>query len=314
MDQVKLIEVMSEIGAGTRGASMAMDALRIAALDFRSNYFRTHETIKVQGENELLYDKPGNFNARRIHGIVKMYERVADAVKKVLLEGDFPIVISGDHSSAGGSVTGIKMTYPEERVGVIWIDAHADLHSPYTTPSGNMHGMPLAVLLNEDNQKMKKNTLDEATVEQWNALKNVGGIAPKIQYADLVYITLRDLEEEEKQLIDNNRVMMVGTHDIRTKGVNKVAREVITHLYGCQKIYISFDVDSMDPSISKGTGTPVIGGITDKEATNLILELLQNEEVCCLEISEINPTLDNENSMAECAFEILQKVTSQLEF
>ncbi len=314
MDQVKLIEVMSEIGAGTRGASMAMEALRIAALDFRSNYFRTHETIKVQGENEMLYDKPGNFNARRIQGIVKMYERVAEAIKKVLLDGDFPIVISGDHSSAGGTVTGIKMAYPEERVGVIWIDAHADLHSPYTTPSGNMHGMPIAVLLNEDNQKMKKNTLDEATVEQWNALKNVGGIAPKIQYADLVYITLRDLEEEERQLIDNNRVMMVGTHDIRTKGVNKVAREVITHLYGCQKIYISFDVDSMDPSISKGTGTPVIGGITDKEATNLILELLQNEEVCCLEISEINPTLDNENSMAECAFEILQKVTSQLEF
>jgi arginase len=314
MDQVKLIEVMSEIGAGTRGASLSMDALRIAALDFRSNYFRTHETIRVDHENELLYDKPGNFNARRIQGVIRMYERISATVKDVLLAGDFPIIISADHSNAGGTIAGIKSAYPEQRLGVIWIDAHADLHSPFTTPSGNLHGMPLCASLNEDNLKHRKNNVDEPTTAQWQQLKNIAGIAPKFNYSDLVYVTLRDMEEEERYLIDTNRVMVQGTDDLRKKGINKVVREITSHLYGCEKIYISFDVDSMDQQVSKGTGTPVIGGITDKEATNLILELLQNEEVCCFEMSEINPTLDNENTMSEIAFEILQKVTSQLEF
>jgi arginase len=205
------------------------------------------------------------------------------------------------------------MAYPESNIGVIWIDAHADLHSPYTTPSGNLHGMPIAASLNEDNIEEKVNDLDYEVIELWEMLKSVGDCAPKIEYRDLVYITLRDFEEQEASLIKKNKVRVVTTNELRKTGVTKLSREILKYLSHCDRVYISFDVDSMDPSISRGTGTPVKGGINEREAADLILEFLQNERTCCLEFTEINPTLDSENVMAETVFEILQKVARQVE-
>jgi arginase len=124
---------------------------------------------------------------------------------------------------------------------------------------------------------------------------------------------LRDFEEQEAYLLKQNKVKNFSTNDIRKTGITKVCREAIKHLSQCDKIYISFDVDSMDPSVSRGTGTPVKGGINEREAADIILDLLQNERVCCLEFTEVNPTLDSENVMAETVFEILQKVVRQLE-
>jgi arginase len=242
-----------------------------------------------------------------------MYERVGAAVRDTLRDGRFPLLISGDHSSAGGTIAGIKMAYPESRLGVIWIDAHADLHSPYTTPSGNMHGMPLSTALNEDNIEEKVNDIDYEVIELWEMLKNVGDVSPKIEYRDLIYITLRDFEEQEAALIKKNKVKVVTTNEVRKTGVTKLSRELLKYLSHCDRIYISFDVDSMDPSVSRGTGTPVKGGLNEREAADLILELLQNERTCCLEFTEINPTLDSENVMAETVFEILQKVARQVE-
>ncbi len=314
MKPVKFIEVNSEIGAGTRGASMGVDALKIAALDYGSNMFKQIESIVVKTENQLLFEPTKTTYAKRISGVLAIYERLANTISQTLKKNNFPIVLAGDHSTAGGTIAGIKMAYPKQRLGVIWIDAHVDIHSPYTTPTGNLHGMPIAASLAEDNSSNKVNKPDKETVELWNKLKNVGGISPKINYKDIVFISVRDMEPEESYLLKKHKVRTFTTAEVKRNGVEKIARDTLVHLSHCDLIYISFDVDSMDSSISKGTGTPVRNGITEKEAGSLCVRLIQSAKVCCFEITEINPTLDKENLMAENTFEILQKVVSQLTY
>lgn len=314
MKNVKFIEVKSEIGAGTRGASMGVDAIKIAALDYGSNMFKQIESIEIKTENQLLFEPPKTPYAKRINGILAIYERTANAVAQTLKKNNFPIVLAGDHSTSGATISGIKMAYPKQKLGVIWVDAHADIHSIYTTPTGNLHGMPLAVVLAEDNISNKMNKPDKDTIDLWNRLKKVGGISPKITYKDLVYIGVRDVEPEESFLFKKHKIKAFTTAEVKRNGVEKIARDALAHLSHCNLIYVSFDVDSMDSSISKGTGTPVRNGITEKEAGSLCVRLIQNEKVCCFEIAEVNPTLDKENLMAENTFEILQKVVSQLTY
>ena len=310
--KIKIIEVKSEIGAGTRGASLGPDAIKIAALDYGSNLFSRIPTVEVKVENQLLFESTGGLYAKRLRGIINIYERLSKTISETLKSKEFPIVLAGDHSTSGGTITGIRMAYPKQRLGVIWIDAHADIHSPYTSPTGNVHGMPIAVSLAEDNSANRMNKPDKDTVDLWNKLKKVGGISPKINYGDLVYIGVRDVEPEETFLLKKHKVKMFTTNDVKRNGVEKIARDALAHLTQCQLIYVSFDVDSMDSSISKGTGTPVRNGITEKEAGSLCVRLIQNEKVCCFEIAEVNPTLDKENLMAENTFEILQRVVSQI--
>jgi arginase len=314
MKNVKFIEVKSEIGAGTRGASMGIDAIKIAALDYGSNMFKQIESTEIKTENQLLFEPPKTPYAKRISGVLAIYERLATQVAATLKKNNFPIVLAGDHSTAGGTIAGIKMAFPKQKLGVIWIDAHADIHSPFTTPTGNIHGMPIAASLAEDNFASKMNKPDKDTIDLWNKLKKVGGISPKITYNDLVYIGVRDVEPEETYLLKKHKVKAFTTAEVKRNGVEKIARDALAHLNHCNLIYVSFDVDSMDSSISKGTGTPVRNGITEKEAGSLCVRLVQNEKVCCFEICEVNPTLDKENLMAENTFEILQKVVSQLTY
>lgn len=309
---IKIIEVKSEIGAGTRGSSMGVDAIKIAALDFGSPFFKRFKTVEIPNENKLLLEPVVNDYAKRIKGIYALNERIAKEIQKTLKSDEIPIVLAGDHSSALGTISGIKMAYPDKRLGVIWIDAHADLHSPYTTPSGNMHGMPLSCVLAEDNKDRQQNKPDDETVEYWDKLKSLGGISPKIQYNDLVFIALRDYEPPEEFLIKKNKIRIFSLQEIRKKAVERVAIDSLNYLDHCDIIYVSFDVDSMDSRISSGTGTPVPNGITEKEAGNLIYYIMRSKKIVCFEMVEINPTLDKENLMAENAFEILQKATNQL--
>ncbi len=310
MRKPKLVLLRSELGAGTRGASLGVDALKIAAIDLESNYFRKYDSIDIEDENWMLLEKVNHKYAKRIRGLVKIYNRLSKAIAKNLKKTDsFPIVLAGDHSTAGGTIAGIKMAFPDERVGVIWIDAHADIHSPYTTPSGNLHGMPLATALAEDNLEVQTNELDEKTEELWEKLKDLGGITPKIKYADLIYIGVRDTEAQEDFLMEKHGVRNITTRELRQIGVEEVVEIVNDRLKDCSKIYISFDVDSLDPKISVGTGTPVPQGLRFKEARELLQTLCRDERVCCLEFVEINPTLDTENAMAETAFKLLEAAT-----
>lgn len=312
MKNIKLIEVPSEIGAGTRGASLGLDAIKIAALDFMSNFFIHFPSEKVPHENKLLYEPIESPYAKRIKGIVTMYERVGKAVQDSIKNNFFPVVISGDHSISGATIAGIKSARPKSKLGVIWIDAHADLHTPYTTPSGNMHGMPLASAIAEDNIDCAVHQLDDETTKYWNMLKTFNKISPKVLPEDIVFISLRDFEKEEKYLIDKYGMKVISTGEVRRKGPENIVRSVIRYLSDCTDIYISFDVDSLDSGISKGTGTPVSNGLREREVEDLISKFMQNRKVCCFEITEVNPTLDKENLMAEIAFNILQRSVNVL--
>jgi arginase len=312
MRNIKIIEVRSEIGAGTRGASLGIDAIKIAALDFMSNLFVNFPSDIIETENRLLYEPVASPYAKRIQGIYTMYERVSQTVSETVKSGLFPLVLAGDHSTSGATIAGLRMARPKRRLGVVWIDAHADLHSPYTTPSGNMHGMPLAISLGEDNIENQVHNPDSATLELWKKLKNIGKIEPKILPEDLVFIALRDLEKEEEAIIKKGNIKVIPVSEIRRKGVENVVRQSFLHLANCDDIYVSFDVDSLDSSISRGTGTPVSNGLREREAEDLVASFMQHHKICCFEIAEVNPTLDKENLMAEIAFNILQRSVNLL--
>jgi arginase len=312
MKNIKLIEVPSEIGAGTRGASLGVDAIKIAALDFMSNFFVHFPSEKIEVSNNLLFEPIQSPYGKRIHGVLAMYERISKAVSESMKANFFPVILSGDHSNAGGTIAGIKMAKPKSKLGVIWIDAHSDLHTPYTTPSGNMHGMPLATAIAEDNRECMVHEPDEKTAKIWEQLKSIGKIDQKVLPEDVVFISLRDYEKEEKFLIEKYGMKVITTSEVRRNGAENVSRKVLRYLSDCTDIYVSFDVDSLDSAISKGTGTPVSNGLREREAEDLISKFMQNRKVCCFEITEVNPTLDKENLMAEIAFNILQRSVNVL--
>ncbi len=312
MRNIKIIEVRSEIGAGTRGASLGIDAIKIAALDFMSNLFVNFPSDVIENENRLLYEPVASPYAKRIQGIYTMYDRVSKSVCETVKSGLFPLILAGDHSTAGATIAGLKMARPARRLGVIWIDAHADMHSPYTTPSGNMHGMPLSISLADDNAENQMHAPDAPTQEFWNKLKNIGNIEPKILPEDLVFIALRDFEKEEEALIKKHNIKVIPVAEVRRKGIENVVRQTFLHLSNCDDIYVSFDVDSLDNSISRGTGTPVSNGLKEREAEDLVASFMQHHKICCFEIAEVNPTLDKENLMAEIAFNILQRSVNLL--
>lgn len=312
MRDIKLVEVRSEIAAGTRGASLGIDALKIASLDKTSDFFTKFDPINVPDANNFLWRGNKHPHAKYIDGVYQVLKNVYSTIESLRLEKLFPIVLAGDHSTAAGTIMGIKAAHPEKRLGVIWIDAHADLHTPYTTPSGNMHGMPLAMCIQTDNRDCEANQPAEETVQYWEKIKKIGGDAPKILAKDIVFISVRDTEAPEDFLIKKYGIKNFSTEEVRKLGITKVAAEVLDVLRDCDQIYISFDVDSLDSSISKGTGTPVANGLTVKEALELNTELIKDKRVCCWEIVEVNPTLDSENLMAENAFDILEATTKSL--
>lgn len=312
MKKIKLIEVRSELGAGTRGASMGVEALRVACWDKGSDYFKRFNSVSVPDLNYTLFDKDVFPNAHRIDSILTVQKNIVNAVEQTLGMGMFPLVLSGDHSNAHGTIAGIKATYPDKTLGVIWIDAHADIHSPYTSPSGNVHGMPLAMALNLDNLDRQINEPEPETVFFWNSLKKLGFDGPKLKPEHLVYIVVRDTEEPEDYLMEKLGIKNFTYAEFTQKGPERVAQEALERLKGCDIIYVSFDVDSLDSKFSKGTGTPVAIGLNVEEAKQLNYCLLQDPRVVCYEMTEINPTLDTENTMAENAFDILEEATTAI--
>ncbi len=308
-NNITIILNKSEIGAGTRGASLGIDALIMAAIT-KGNYFfsKTH-SLTINDNNHILTSPIQHKQAKHIESIISIYEDVCKNVSQLLQDKRFPLIISGDHASAGGTVAGIKSAYPKLRLGIIWIDAHADLHSPYTSPSGNVHGMPLATILNEDNLEFDSGDVNKETKRYWEKLKNVGGVKSKALPEDLVFIGVRDTEKEEDHLIEKYNITNYTPELLRQKGIAKVIEEIKTDkLSNCDIVYVSFDVDSLDcDAVSLGTGTPVENGLFVNEAKEILQQLLSWDKVVSLEITEINPLLDDQkNKMAETALGILE--------
>ena len=312
MKNIKIIKNCSDIGAGTRGADMGIDAMEIAAINAENDFFNKLPSTNVKTHNETIYNKVNTSFARRISFVVEQCTRVSNTVKETISQGKFPLVLSGDHSSALGTISGVKASNPSARLGVIWIDAHADLHSPYTSPSGNVHGMPLAAALQEDNLDMKINNLDKETIGHWNELKNIGTNTPKFLPEDLIFFGVRDTEAPEDNLIKSKNIKNYMVSEIRHRGLQKCVEEAIQKLDSCDSIYITFDVDSLDCDfVSRGTGTPVPFGFNPTEAKSMITQFLKTDKVVCVEFTEVNPLLDNKgNKMAETAFDILDSCFS----
>lgn len=312
MPAIKIIKNRSDIGAGTRGSDLGIDAIEIAAINANNDYFIRFPYMDVEADNETVYNKVKATFAKRITHVVDHCRRVSDSVHQTMNEGFFPIVLSGDHSSALGTLSGIKAFAPTKRLGVIWIDAHADLHSPYTSPSGNVHGMPLAAALNEENIPFRINEVQQQTYESWTNLKNIGTEGPKMFPEDLIFFGVRDTEEPEDKLMSRLGIKNYTVSEMRFRGLEICLREAIAKLELCDMIYISFDVDSLDCDlISKGTGTPVSKGFDPEEVKTIIKLLIDSEKVVCLEVTEVNPLLDNKgNKMAETAFDVLDTVTT----
>ena len=310
MRPLKVIKNRSDIGAGTRGSDMGIDALEIAAINAENDFFNRYPFIDVPTHNESIYDKVNNTFAKRINFVAEQCERVCDVTSMVMRQQHFPLVISGDHSSALGTLAGITHANPGKTVAAIWIDAHADLHTPLSSPSGNIHGMPLAAALGLDNEKYGVNTIDEATKKSWDQIKALGGDHPKIKPEHLLYFGLRSTEEAEDNVIEDLGIRTYAVHEIRYRSMAVCLQEAIESLKEVDLIYITFDVDSMDCDlISKGTGTPVSKGFDPAEIKQLIQGFISTDKVVCLEVCEINPLLDEKgNKMAETAFEIVNEI------
>jgi arginase len=312
--EIKIIKNRSDIGAGTRGSDMGIDALEIAAINSDNDFFNKYVFEDIKTHNETIYQKNTNSFAKRIEHVVEQCNRVCLSVEKSISEGFFTIVLSGDHSSALGTISGIKRANQDKKLGIVWIDAHADLHSPFTSPSGNIHGMPLAAALNLDNEEYKINEVEANTLKCWEALKNIGIIGPKINPSNIILIGLRDYEEAEEQVIAEHNISHFKVEEMRVIGISNCIKKCLDQLHDCDIIYLSFDVDSMDcDQISYGTGTPAKSGFLPEEIILILESFIETKKVCCLEVAEINPLLDNKgNKMAETVFQILENIEHKI--
>jgi arginase len=306
---IQLIINPSELGAGTRGASLGPFAIQVAARTQENQLF-SKIAWEVLPELNHLLDRPIIYPlAKRIDGMQQIYQTVSSALVSHIQANRFPLILAGDHASAGGTLHGLKAAYPDKRIGVVWIDAHADLHSPYTTPSGNLHGMPLATALGVDNLPCQRNHVDIETSLQWTQLKS-----NSVRFSDLVYVGVRSTEPEEDAVIEAEHITNITVEQVRSMGVQHVLEQITHQLSACDVLYVSFDVDSMDPvETSFGTGTPVANGLTVQEAKSLLEGFCLSPKLVALEFVEVNPTLDEKkNKMAEVALDLITNCTRTL--
>jgi arginase len=302
-----IITIRSDIGAGFRGADQGV----IALLDL-STESGLSDKVEKRDCDVSFADGFTSLYAKNIEKVLHICEAVCVEVCDSLMSGHFPVLISGDHSSATGTIAGIKKAKPYSRLGIIWVDAHADLHSPYTSFTGNMHGMTLAASLGMDNRACLFRNPDNMTLDFWDCFKHIGGMTEKIKPSDIVYVTLRDLEEQESHIIEKYDIRNFTTKELRDKKEKVLGTLILEYLKDCTDIYLSFDTDSLEGSIFKGTGLPVNNGIMPKEAEELIGIILEDPKVICFEITELNPRFDVNHVTTNMVYHILEKALSVL--
>ncbi len=306
MKNVEIITIESDFGAGKKGAKHGPQAFLNC---FNNEVLNTIPITRIESnhlEEEEAY--PGNF-AKNIESIFEVQKLALSAIEKAIEANTFPWIISGDHSNGLAGISAYKNLYPNNTLGVIWIDAHADMHTPFTSPSGNMHGMPLAAALGLSKTTTSKNNLGKESMQLWDNLINLGSnqISPKIDPNNLVLLELRDLESEEIELLKTLEIKNYTPEQRKKIGLSQLLLEVDQQLKNCDHILVSFDVDSLDPNISFGTGTPVPGGLLWDEAVDLLSALLLSPKLVAFEITEINPLLDRSNPMEEVSAKLIQE-------
>ncbi|MEZ4632725.1 MAG: arginase [Deinococcales bacterium] len=284
-----IIALPMDLGAGRRGVDMGPSALRLAKLaatlqalgyqlkDLGNITVGVAEALEG-GEEKLPYGVT----------IAKACQELYLTLSK-LDRDTMPIILGGDHSISMGSVAGVAAQTPKGKLGVIWLDAHADLNTPESSPSGNIHGMPLAHLLGFGSE----------------ALRQIWGGGAVIEAQDLLYIGLRSVDPYEKSLIRHLGIESYTMSDIDQEGIPSIARKIISKFEGYDQVHLSFDADALDPSVAPGVGTPVAGGLSYREA-HLLMELLaRSGMVTSLDVVEVNPILDSKNRTAEVMVEMV---------
>jgi len=289
-----------EYGAGKPGTSKGPQSL----LDVCTNsQIRVISELSVFSVPQEIDDKekvPLPEYLKRAAPLIKHQKGYAQLVESCLNAERLPIILSGDHSNAIGSLAGFCRHFGCENTGVIWIDAHLDLHSPYTTPSGNIHGMALNASLNADNLENQCNELDAETISLWDEIKSLKNkeTTQQLNPKNIVFIGIRSYEKPEIELAKALGINVIFAEDVKKNGMKWAILQAEEMLKTTQQWYVSFDVDSLDPSISKGTGTPVKDGLTIAEADELMAYLYNQEKVKAFEITEINPSLEENNQMS----------------
>ena len=291
--RIKVIGVPLDMGASRRGVDMGPSAMRVAGLEARLEALGHQVTDAGNIRVELAETQAsGDASARYLTEIAETCARTAEAVVKTLEEGMTPLLLGGDHSLAAGSVSGVAEFYRRkgEKIGVIWIDAHPDINTPRTSPSGNVHGMPLAALLGLGPELLGK----------------IYGFAPKMAPENTVLIGVRDIDSAERENIRRAGVAEVYTmRDIDERGMRSVMEEALRAAgRGTAGYHVSLDMDWIDPEDAPGVGTPVRGGATYREA-HLAMEILADHgRLLSFEIVEVNPVIDEHNRTADLAVEL----------
>jgi arginase len=291
--RIRVIGVPLDMGASRRGVDMGPSAMRVAGLETRLEALGHRVTDGGNIRVEVAETLPsGSDRARYLKPIAETCSRTADAVVKTLEEGMTPLLLGGDHSLAAGSISGVAEFYRRQgqKIGVLWIDAHSDINTPETSPSGNVHGMPLAALLGLGPDE----------------LGSLYGYAPKISPENTVLIGIRDIDAAERENIRRAGMAEVYTmRDIDERGMRAVMEEALRAAgRGTAGYHVSLDMDWIDPEDAPGVGTPVRGGATYREA-HLAMEILADHgRLLSFEIVEVNPVIDEHNRTADLAVEL----------
>ncbi len=293
MGKVAIVGVPLDLGGNRRGVDMGPSAVRLTSLATRIRMlgYDVVDTgdIDVPIPEECHIGDPKMKFAKEIGDVCRA---LCDRVHAAMKEGRIPVTLGGDHSLAMGSIAGVAKHFREknERVGLIWFDAHGDMNTPESSNSGNVHGMPLAHVLGMGDE----------------SLATIGGFKPKVQAANACLIGIRDLDEREKKLIAESGIRVFTMKDIDRHGVSHVIDEAVeVASRGTAGIHVSFDVDAIDPSEALGVGTPKKGGLTYREA-HLCLEIVADSKLLTsLDMVEINPILDVRNTTGELGAELI---------
>jgi arginase len=285
--QVAVIGAALDLGAGRRGVDMGPSAIRYAGLDARLQEIGVDpedlgnvETVVAEAASS------GDEHARFLSQIKATCGRVADAVAGVATDGRLPLVLGGDHSVALGTLAGMARALG--RGGVLWIDAHGDLNSPETSPSGNVHGMVLAAALGRAG----------------HLFEGDGWGLPAVDPVRVALVGVRSLDEGERALLGRLDAKVFTMSDVDRLGVERTIRESLAHVAGPGFVHVSLDMDVVDPDVAPGVGTPVRGGLSYREA-HLALELVaESGLLSSLDVVEVNPILDRENETGKLAVEL----------
>jgi arginase len=291
--KVRIIGVPMDLGASRRGVDMGPSALRVAGLQTRlkqlGHQVEDIGNISVKQPEEMSY---GEKRAKYLDEIAETCKDLAEAIQKSLEEGYFPLVLGGDHSIAAGAAAGVASFFRKDKkdIGYIWLDAHGDMNTPESSPSGNVHGMPLATIMGYGPPE----------------LVDLMGFKPKAEPGNIVIVGARDLDAQERKIVKKSGIHVFTMRDIDERGMREVMSDALKYaMDDTGGIAVSLDMDFVDPSDAPGVGTPVRGGVTYREA-HLAMEMIADSNaMASLEVVEINPVIDEHNRTALLGVELI---------